>query len=459
MANSLTGDYEAVLEIAIRQINGVLGTLHQNGATQDAALQTPHSITARILDQRPPPADGGAFEVWAIEFQRESPGRGLRDIQTQLTATAPPGAARMLIDAFAALREDWGNVFPPPPPGTVRGLVELQVASATITVPEGSSSEITVNAGIRAAYYPDTGTTDLPAPIHGDVQAAFEVRTLLTSVGTRLFITPSSQDAAIQFHAAPGSGLSAGDESTLAVQVRNFLRQGMTFLPIDLPSGFPFSAFKGLGSGQVIALPFQLSGAAAPPSGVQPLTQSFIDSSGFAVAVSKEYVTGLIPMDRIRAAINGAPPFKISGVTIHLSVTSLPTPLFQSGGIEISGEVAALAGNVQVGFISFKQLVTLFFTSPQTVSLVRRGDPIVDQSWFISHDSAVSIVRTQFDNSGNLGQRHVSLSSGACNTCMRLEEKPPSSSPSMVATTGMRSRKFAGAWGCHSPWYRIRDSG
>ena len=150
MANSLTGDYEAVLEIAIRQINGVLGTLHQNGATQDAALQTPHSITARILDQRPPPADGGAFEVWAIEFQRESPGRGLRDIQTQLTATAPPGAARMLIDAFAALREDWGNVFPPPPPGTVRGLVELQVASATITVPEGSSSEITVNAGIRA---------------------------------------------------------------------------------------------------------------------------------------------------------------------------------------------------------------------------------------------------------------------------------------------------------------------
>jgi hypothetical protein len=30
MSNSLTGDYEAVLEVAIRQINGVLGTLHQN---------------------------------------------------------------------------------------------------------------------------------------------------------------------------------------------------------------------------------------------------------------------------------------------------------------------------------------------------------------------------------------------------------------------------------------------
>ena len=31
MANPLTGDYEAVVQIAIRQINGLLGTLHQNG--------------------------------------------------------------------------------------------------------------------------------------------------------------------------------------------------------------------------------------------------------------------------------------------------------------------------------------------------------------------------------------------------------------------------------------------
>ena len=30
MANPLTGDYEAVVQIAIRQINGLLGTLHQN---------------------------------------------------------------------------------------------------------------------------------------------------------------------------------------------------------------------------------------------------------------------------------------------------------------------------------------------------------------------------------------------------------------------------------------------
>jgi hypothetical protein len=52
MANVLTGDYEAVLQIAIRQINGVLGTLHQNRAMQNAALELLHSTTEReILDR------------------------------------------------------------------------------------------------------------------------------------------------------------------------------------------------------------------------------------------------------------------------------------------------------------------------------------------------------------------------------------------------------------------------
>ena len=47
MANSLTGDYEAVVQIAIRQINGLLATLHQN-ANDDAPLKLLHSTSVRI---------------------------------------------------------------------------------------------------------------------------------------------------------------------------------------------------------------------------------------------------------------------------------------------------------------------------------------------------------------------------------------------------------------------------
>ena len=92
----------------------------------------------------------------------------------------------------------------------VRGRAKLQVATVTITVPDGSSSEVTVRAHVRAHYYPDPGTSDLPAPIHGEVSAAFDVRKVPSSSGTRLLIRPSSQDANIQFIAAPGTGLSCG---------------------------------------------------------------------------------------------------------------------------------------------------------------------------------------------------------------------------------------------------------
>src|ERR1700738_4041199 len=131
MANLLPGDYEAVLQVAIRQISGLLGTMHQNGANRDVPLTMPHSETGRIGDPpRRPPAggalpDGDVFADWVKEYQRGSGGRGLSQIQTQLIAAAPPGAARMLTDAFAALRANWTN-RDPPLAVLVRGRVQLQ---------------------------------------------------------------------------------------------------------------------------------------------------------------------------------------------------------------------------------------------------------------------------------------------------------------------------------------------
>jgi hypothetical protein len=76
MSNPLTGDYEAALQIAIRQVNGLLGTLHQNGATPNAALQLLHSTTLRIADQLPPPGTTGVFADWVTKYQRDTPGHG-----------------------------------------------------------------------------------------------------------------------------------------------------------------------------------------------------------------------------------------------------------------------------------------------------------------------------------------------------------------------------------------------
>jgi peroxiredoxin len=408
MANPLTGGYEAVVQIAIRQINGLLGTLHQN-ADQDAPLKLLHSTIARVGDPPRRRPGVGAFGDWVIAYQKTGPCKGLNDVRAELTTTAPPGVARTFSEAFDVFDKDWVVAWPPDSTDLVRGVVKLQVGSVTITVPEGSSSEVTIHADVRAQYYPDPDTTEMPQPVHGEVRAAFDVIKLGHGTGRRLLIQPSAQDAKIQFTPAPGSGLTAADADRISTQVRKFLREGMSLLPIDLPADFVFGDFKGLGFGwnHGIALPLQLSGAAAPANGLQSITQSFIGSSGFGFAVSKEYVNTLIDLGAIRAGIEAQRVvFRVGAWGVYHSVTytlrfsSGPTLTFKSGGIEIAGRIEAETGTSWApnGYVSFKQLVTLVLNADtQAFDLERVGDPDVDESFFIPHGRAVDSVGTQID--------------------------------------------------------------
>src|SRR5260370_25958 len=124
MANHLTGDYEAVVLIAVRQIDGLLATLHQNDASEDAPLKLLHSATARLGDRRRRPGDDlvGDFGEWVREYQRARP-IALGDIRAQLTAAAPPGAARVIEEFFSKFGE---AKLPQLTPGTVRGTVRVQ---------------------------------------------------------------------------------------------------------------------------------------------------------------------------------------------------------------------------------------------------------------------------------------------------------------------------------------------
>ncbi|BBY43569.1 redoxin family protein [Mycolicibacterium celeriflavum] len=407
MANPLTGDYSAVVQIAMRQINGLLATLHQNG-DQDTPLKFFHSMATRIGDPRRRRPEVGAFGDWVVAYQKAGPGRGLDDLRTQLTATAPPGTAKMLSDAFVGFDQDWEVELPP---DVVRGIVKLQVSSISITVPTGSSTEVTIHADVRAQYYPDPGTTEIPNSIHGEVRAAFDVRQTPQGSGRRLLIQPSAQDSKFEFVAAPGSGLTTAEVGKIAAQVRKFVREGVSLLPVDLPPHFAFTEFKGLGSGanQVIALPFQLSGAPSPADGLQSLTQSFIGASGFGFAVSKEHVGTLIDLEAIRQAIKNRRPLKFSigtifggsvSVTYRLRFSSGPTLTFKNGAIEIGGRVAAETDTSWApnGFVSFKQRVTLVLdATSQRISLESAGEPDVDESWFIPHGRAVNIVRAELD--------------------------------------------------------------
>ena len=403
MANSLTGDWEACVQVALRQIDGLLATLHQAGADKDAELKLLHSTTLRIGDPRRGLPETGPIGDWLTEYQRAAGPRGARDVASQLTANAPPGMAKVLSERFEELFE--GAVLEDPPPieeGRVRGLARVQLGSVKVSLLQGATAEIGVLAQIRAYFYPDPETTALPEPLHGQVRAGFVVRRARTRRRWRLFIEPSSQDSAISFRAAPGSGLSAADEEGVTRQVRKALREGFELLPVDLPSGFPFTEFKGVsrmsgGEADAIALPLQLSSAAPPATGTQGIG-SFIGNSGFAFAVSEEFVGSVVDVQAIRASVEAASP-RFLRATYRLRFSSGPTLTLHNGSIEVAGRIDATtpswyAPNV---WVSFKAQIGLVLDpASQLVSLERVGLE-VDESWDMPHDTAVRVVREEID--------------------------------------------------------------
>jgi peroxiredoxin len=458
MANPLTGDYEAVVQIAIRQINGLIGTLHQN-TTEDSALKLLHSSTLRIgyPRRRPPRHVEGAFADWLLTQQKARSGRGLDDIRADLTGKAPPGAVGALSEALAEFDKGLDIQLPP---DVVRGMAKVQVSSVTISIPEGSSSEVTLHARIRAHYYPDPGTTDLPAPVHGDLQATLDVRVVQSPLGRQLVIQPSSDDAKIQFIAAPGTGLTAIDQGRIAAEVRKALRD-MRMLPVRLPANFPFTTFKGMGSGpsQAIALGLQLSGAGAPANGLQSLTQSSIGSSGFSFAVNEAYVTGLIDTNKIREDLRTSPPIRKFGADYYLSFRiGSPTLTFKAGGIEISGTVDAKADRRPDIWVEFKQLVTLALDGPsQTVRPVRLGEPDVDESLIMSHSQAVNIVKAEIDkalaaNAGTIETTFTDARTSLINALKSFDTSASSAYYSAIEITphGVIIRGDVGS----VPWWR-----
>jgi peroxiredoxin len=431
MANPLTGDFEAVVQIAVRQINGLLATLHQNGLDSDPALQVPvrqingslatlhqnvlssgptlkllHSVRARVGDAGRWAPDVAAFGDWVLEYQQARPAGPRSPIRDLLVAASPPGLTQKIEGTF----KDLDAVIDPSPPDLVRGTLALQLSTVRLSVAGGSTSEVTVHANIRARYEPDPGTTSLPEAINGEVRAVYEVRRVAAGAKTQLLIRPSSQDQKIEFIPAAGSGLTSTDAARITVQVRRFLRESIVMLPVGLPEGSPFAEFKGLGSGPsaAIALPLQLSNNPPPAGGAQGITQSFIGSSGFGFAVSEEHVKGLINIAAIQEAIQqrqitiGISVFGFSGqVTYQLRFSSGPTLDFLAGAIEIAGRVEVetstfLAPN---GFVEFKQRVTLVFDpATQQVDLEAVGEPDVDESFFIPHSWAIDIVKSEIAN-------------------------------------------------------------
>lgn len=410
--NSLTGDYQAVLQLNVSQINGILATLHQRSIIPDASPTLPHAGIIEIGS--PGPVQGVEalrFGTWAAQTAKALPvpaGTPTAEARALFMGQMPPGLVPMFEKAWTELDL---SVVRPAPTGTVRGKAEFQASSATVSFPAGAVSQVLVQVWVRAIYHPDPGTAPLPAPIHGEVRALYSVRTVTRPGGQRVLrIRPSTDDNQIQFiSAAP---LPHADVQTLAKHLRAALRTQFVPEDVELPPDFAFTEFKGLGTGSsaAVVLPLQLSAGLPPEGALASVGNHFLGSSDFAIAVGKEYVQRIV--DEVATAIQGnldQKPIEVLGATYRASVSSIGVA-WASGSLVLSGTVhlntdSWLLPNLSV---TLSQALTLSLHVPsQTVSLVALGDPQLNLPWFVlalvrdrilsARDAALPVASTELN--------------------------------------------------------------
>lgn len=385
MANNLTGDYQAVLQLSVRQLDGILATMHQRRIDPKASPTFPHAQSFHIGDQPAAIAiEAPRYRNWVVDRLQALPleaGAPIAARRRLVSGAAPPGLAVMFDQAWKDLDL---TVIEPAPSGSVRGWVHVQLGSPSVTFPAGTTSAVMLHVWIRAVFEPDPGSASLPAPIHGQVAALYTVRPITLPDGRRVLrVRASSDDNQIQFESA--APLSAVQVQQIAAQIRAALRTEFVPADVELDPDFAFAEFKGIGGGQTpaaVALPLQLTGGPAPAGGLAGVNTQFLDGSEFAIAVGKEYVQTFVDAaaETMKAGLVG------QGA---LSYEPSPGPVvitWKTGTLEVSCTVdlkssLPLAPDAWASFT--QSLSVVFHPAPQTVSLVPLGDPQLDGSWFL----------------------------------------------------------------------------
>ena len=418
MANKLTGSYNAVAQISRRQLNGLLASLHQNGASDQPPLRLGHNGVLRVGDPKPtrPEFVRLRFGNWIRNFQSAGGPSNLDDFRARLAVHAPPGAAKMMEEEFSKLEKGRPGRQPSKKP---RGRVQLQLSSPTIILADGATSEATLLTDVRAHYDPDSGAGEIAAadhPLHGEVRAAFELSVLSSASGRKLSVRPSSKDSKIQFIAASGTGLTGAEVSRISGELRDIVREKFTPPPVDLPPDFPFSEFKVVGSGanQVIALPIQVSDSPLPSGRIQNLDENFADSSGFAFAASKEYIEDLLEplFDAVSNVVRDFKKEIIIGVTVFgiplkqtikftLQLKSGPSLEWESGKIKLSAHLKLVVRpGPDVSFKFTQKFKLALNASTQQVTLEADGNPSVntDLPFNFLHEASENAIKAARDD-------------------------------------------------------------
>ena len=268
MANPLTGDFEAVLQVSSGTINRLLASIHQNHGIKNDLPQFRHSVPLRVGDATP--IDGMRGTLWA------------------------------------------------------------QASVPRIELIHGSTDRFRLEFAVRARYIADPDTTPLPELIHGTVRAEYQMvpidpqcfgwRTLAADylwfrvIGRTVSFTGTAVNDSVV-----GGLVEIVDQAAIDARitklVRRLLETEFTPTPHKVTSArFRRGMLLSLNLGvqrSLVAVPVSLGGG-QPQGNIQSITQDALEGSDFAIAIAGEAIAARVQsyLDQLKASFATQLSFK-----------------------------------------------------------------------------------------------------------------------------------------------------
>ncbi len=260
MANPLTGDFEAVLQVSGATVNRLMASIHQNGGAKTTLPGFTHGTTIRVGD--PNPIDG------------------------------------------------------------MRGTMAMQVAAPSIELVHGATDRFWLEVAVRARYKPDPGTTPVPEFIHGTVRAQYRIDNIdptcwgwekkaveylwIRVIGDTVSFTGTAEDDTNEFAVLGAAVDPAVADARITRLATVMLRTRFEATPHKVSRRFRRGSMRSLHVGanrSVVAVPIGLT--IDPPAGrIDSINQDLLDGRHFGIGINRDVIIAKIQeqLDAIRAS-------------------------------------------------------------------------------------------------------------------------------------------------------------
>lgn len=261
MANPLTGDFDAVLQVSGSTVNRLLASMHQNRGSKPALPSFPHGVWMRIGD--------------------------------------------------------------PVPIGGMRGAILAQVSVPHIDLIHEVSDRFWLEVAVRAQYTPDPGSVPIPEFINGTVRAQYRIDSIdpscrgwgklasdylwIRAIGDTVSFTGTAEgDADLLSVAAAAAADPAVADARITRLARFLLTNVFEATPHKVSRRFRRGSMLSLNVGanrSVVAVPIGLTSEPSAGS-INSIGQDLLEGSDIGIAIRRDFIIDRIQLelDAIKAS-------------------------------------------------------------------------------------------------------------------------------------------------------------